>query len=208
MAADKIYPSAVIYKLFDKTDDKLVYIGSTGDFNKRLGEHKSNYKRYLKGNYHYVSSFDIIKLNNYDHAVLETFINISKADLLKKETEYMMKFDCVNKQKAFLTDEDKKANQCKHNKIYRSKNKDNIHKTKNEKFNCDVCNGKFTRVHKAQHEKTQKHIKALQAKLQALEKRVEQIESKNDEPKQDQPIHINMTNPIKPIIKIIKIIKK
>jgi hypothetical protein len=181
MASDKIYPSAVIYKLFDKSNDKLVYIGSTNDFNRRISAHKSAYKMYMNGKCRYITSFAIIKNNNYDYEILETFTNISKADLFKKETEYMISIDCVNKQKAYLSDEERKANHCEQNKIYRNKNKDNIHKTKNEKFNCDVCNGKYTRVHKSRHEHSKKHIKTLQAKLQALEKRVEEVEKKIDD---------------------------
>jgi hypothetical protein len=208
MAPDKIYETAVIYKLFDKNDDKLIYIGSTNDFNRRIREHKSKYIMYVNGTYHYVSSFDIIKLNNYDHGILETLNNISRADLLKKETEYIMKLDCLNKQKAFRSPEEKITYDRERKKIYYKNNKAYINQTQNEKFHCNVCNGKYTRAYKSEHEKTQKHIRALQSKLQALEKRVQEIESKVDETKQDQAINIHMVNPIKPIIKIIKIIKR
>lgn len=44
-----------IYMIYDNTNDN-VYIGSTTNtLKQRLQKHETSYKRYLKGNYHYVS---------------------------------------------------------------------------------------------------------------------------------------------------------
>jgi len=43
------------------------------------------------------------------------------------------------------------------NKNYREKNRDKILEYNNEKFNCE-CGGKYTRCHKARHERSKKHI--------------------------------------------------
>ncbi len=48
-------------------------------------------------------------------------------------------------------------------RIYREKNKEAIKERRKEtegvKFDCIFCGGKYTHKHKANHEKTQKHIK-------------------------------------------------
>ena len=46
-------------------------------------------------------------------------------------------------------------------KEYYEKNKDQIALKKSEKFNCDICGGKYTRRHKSSHEKSIKHREAL-----------------------------------------------
>ena len=42
-------------------------------------------------------------------------------------------------------------------KQYTEKNKDKISERNNQKYNCILCGGKYTRKHKAQHEKSMKH---------------------------------------------------
>lgn len=86
-----------IYKI---TNGELNYYGSTNrPLNIRLIEHISKYKRYLKGQYNYVSSFDIIKNANDNLTIelMEEFNYDDKNELLNKEKEYILNNECCNK---------------------------------------------------------------------------------------------------------------
>jgi hypothetical protein len=164
MSNMKIYDYACIYKL-ESADGSKVYYGSTSDYKKRMSLHKSNYKRYLNGTYHYVSSFDIIKNPGYTTAIIEEFTKISRQDLEKKESEYIQNNNCINKLK-LLNDKEKIENKKKHDKNYYNKNKSKI----NEKFSC-ACGGQFTKCNKSKHEQTKQHqsyIKSLQPIVQNI----------------------------------------
>ena len=56
-------------------------------------------------------------------------------------------------------------------KTYRENNEEKFKKYRVESqahrfepFVCDICGGKYTRVHKLEHERTEKHMKALDSK--------------------------------------------
>ena len=133
----------------------LQYVGSTThSLKKRLKSHKDDYKRFLKGLHPNVTSFDVIRGGNYDIELIEEIEFENKQDLYDIENIYIENVDCVNKYKA-NTGLTKKE----YDKEYRKENKEKI----NEKFNCD-CGGKYTKSHKARHEKTQKHKNFLNLK--------------------------------------------
>jgi len=95
--------SNIIYKLkarVNPLENTLVYIGSTKQgFNTRLSKHKHDYKRYLNGKYHYVSSFKLFEtygLNGVDVEVIEQLNNDNKIELLNKEKHYINTIECVN----------------------------------------------------------------------------------------------------------------
>jgi hypothetical protein len=75
-----------------------VYYGSTiQKINRRLQIHQSEYRRYLIGNHHYVSSFEIIQYNDAFIELVETVEYEDKEELTKREGYYIQNHDCVNK---------------------------------------------------------------------------------------------------------------
>ena len=183
---------AKIYQIKDNTNDNI-YIGSTcGSLNQRLSRHKSDYKRFLKGLFHNVKSFDILKNNNYKIELLENCEIKTKQELLERERYYIETNECLNKNipgrcdKQYYNDnKDKLKNRHKEyyddnkDKIiikkreYYEKNKDklnNRHKEYNnknkdklnEKFDCP-CGGNYSYSAKARHIKTAKHQNFLQS---------------------------------------------
>ena len=78
-----------------QTDE--VYIGSTvNSLERRLSGHKTDYKKYLKGVYHYVTSYEIVQ---YDDCYIELLeeVNIeNKQELHKLEGKYIKEMECVN----------------------------------------------------------------------------------------------------------------
>ena len=146
--------NAKIYKIVDNTNDNI-YIGSTCKTLKtRLSKHKCGYKRFLKGLYNNVKSFDIIKNNNYKIELLEDCNIKTKQELLARERFFIENNDCLNNNIPGRTDKEYKQYQ----KEYKKANKDKA----NEKFDCE-CGGKYTNCGKSHHIKTTKHIKFLES---------------------------------------------
>ena len=91
------YVNGKIYKIVDNTNGNI-YIGSTiQKLNERLRKHKWDYKKYLEGNSHFVSSFEIFKNNDYKIELLEDYPCNSKKNLETKEREFIENNICVNK---------------------------------------------------------------------------------------------------------------
>lgn len=113
------YKLSKIYKIVCSLTGK-VYVGSTCEptLAKRLTKHVGNYKCYLKGKYHYVTSFDIIKNNSYEIVLIEIFPCTSKDELHARERYWSNCIDCVNKHKnqGLL----KKIGQKEYDKLYRN----------------------------------------------------------------------------------------
>lgn len=90
--------SLVIYKLYSKIDNELIYIGSTKQSYQRLIKHRHDYKRYLNKKYNYVSCFKLFNkygVENVDFEIIDDQIE-DKKDLLIKEKYYINKYNCVN----------------------------------------------------------------------------------------------------------------
>ena len=97
-----------------------VYYGSTKKtLNKRLNEHKSGYRGYLKGKYPYTTSYELIQHDDAFIELIETVEYEDKETLKKQEGYYIQNHDCVNKHIAGLTRKET-------NKEYREKNKEYI----------------------------------------------------------------------------------
>jgi hypothetical protein len=76
-----------VYKIISNNSDKI-YIGSTGfGIEDRLSKHMLDYEFYEKNKYHYCSSYEVLRQGECKILLLEE--NISKKDLLCKESEYI-----------------------------------------------------------------------------------------------------------------------
>jgi hypothetical protein len=160
------YQNGKIYKLVSYQTDNI-YIGSTTtSLSKRKWSHKSKYNAWKKGDYHYVTSFEIIKYDDVKIILIENYASKSKNELLARERYYIENNNCVNKNvpgrkgKEYRLDNierirerDKKnynkENSAKYyqdNKLYRS-----------QQFLCE-CGVVYTRQHKKRHERTKKHL--------------------------------------------------
>ena len=78
-----------------------MYIGSTvQELSQRMTDHRKHYKQYLQGKRNYVNSFtmfDEFGVDNCQILLLEMYPCTCKAELHKKEGEYILNHDCVNK---------------------------------------------------------------------------------------------------------------
>ena len=120
-----------VYKITSsQTTD--VYIGSTVQcLIERLCHHKTNHSNYVQGNYHYVTSFKILK---YPDAKIELLYEgnfDTRQDLSKMEGCYIRSVDnCINKCVAGRSKkeyaEDRKDHLRIKNKEYRDNHKDEL----------------------------------------------------------------------------------
>lgn len=126
------YHNGKIYTIRSYQTDKY-YIGSTCQpLHKRLSQHRLNYKTYLNGMYHKVSSFEMIKYDDNYIELLENYKCENKEQLNRYEGELIRKFkdSCVNRCIAGRTlkeyYEDNKDKVQQQNKEYYHNNKESI----------------------------------------------------------------------------------
>ena len=87
-------------KIYMITTNKIyeVYIGSTiQTLEERLSSHKSDYKRWLKGEERYCTSFEILQYDDCEILLVEDYPCETEKELRLKEGEYICEMDCVNK---------------------------------------------------------------------------------------------------------------
>ena len=170
------YKNGKIYKISSNETDKC-YIGSTAQpLNKRLYNHRSNYKQYQSNKKDYTSSFEIIKYADNMIELLEAYPCNNKDELLSREGEWIKQTkNCVNmkipgrsakqyrkdnqviitkKKKTYY--EKNKNMLAEQSKIYREKNKEII-KEKKKKYS-EQNKEKINNKSKKYYEKNKKLI--------------------------------------------------
>ena len=163
-----------------QTDD--IYIGSTcSPLHKRFYQHKKNYRKWKNEKYNYTSSFEILQYKDVYIELLEEYPCNNKMELHKKEGEHIRSMNCVNKKKPYITEEERKENRIKNNKIRYENNKDEINK-KNKKYYEEnkekwqkwqkqyrkqkvlcVCGSNIPKYQIRRHERSKKHIKYIES---------------------------------------------
>ncbi len=146
-------------------ESELVYFGSTSQsLSQRMAGHRASYKHYLAGKYHWVSSFELLKLSDAYIELVRVIEYTVKAELNAVEGEYIRENTCVNNNQAgrtsakYYVDHKDKINE--YNTGYRIANAEKLALKACAKHTCE-CGGKFTTQKKAQHLRTAKHIKFL-----------------------------------------------
>ena len=126
------YSKGKIYSLRShQTDD--IYIGSTIEtLSARKAKHKADYKRFLKGLQHYITSYEILKFDDCYIELIENCPCKDKCELEKYEGKFIREMDCVNKHIAGRTlkeyREEHKEEIAEKNKKYRETHKEQIRK--------------------------------------------------------------------------------
>ena len=170
------YARGKIYSIYNSDTDSL-YIGSTIDtLNSRLLHHKSVFKKWKLGKYHYVSSFECFTTNNYKINLEYEYPCDTFKELIKEEGKLIKLFGCcVNKKIPGRTREeyyqDNREEICERVNNYRLENYEKIKLKKKEYYRqnqqriidkhskviiCE-CGDETTYGHHARHRKTQRH---------------------------------------------------
>ena len=134
------FKNGKIYKIVCNITEKF-YVGSTTKpLEIRLSEHETKYDSYLKDEYHYITSFEIIKNKNYYIELICNVQCISKDILKTFKNNYIKVLRCNNKvvpcrsDIQYRKDNAEKIKQYK--KIYRENNTEKI-KQQGKKYRKD-----------------------------------------------------------------------
>ena len=111
-----------IYKISSPSSAFAYYGSTTKALNQRLKQHKYDYKKYLDGKYHFVTSFEIVKFNDCKIELVSEYFYDTKKDLVRAEGIVIGENnDAINKRIAGRT-----------NQEYRENNKEKIQEFKKE----------------------------------------------------------------------------
>jgi hypothetical protein len=150
------YSKSKIYKIIDKSNNDI-YIGSTViELDKRLNKHVRDYNRYLNGKMNFISSFDILKNNNFDIELIILYPCNSRIELMQKENEYLQTLPCINRYKSYRTIDDLKAQVKKDNEKYKLNNPEKYKEHQEQrkiKIECEICKSCITKRNMARHKK-------------------------------------------------------
>ena len=162
-----------IYKICSPDCPDLVYIGSTKQkLSIRFSNHKGAFKSWKAGKIkNCPMSREIFENSDIDNVRIE-LIEVVEDQAFERERYYIDNIDCVNKNKPTRTHkeyrEDNKEIISEKSKTWQKINREkylNYQKEYREKTNkkndCAICGGIYTSANKAIHEKTKKHIKAM-----------------------------------------------
>jgi hypothetical protein len=131
------YQNGKIYKIVDRTNDNI-YVGSTVStlLSQRLSKHKSDYNCWSSKNINkgYLTSYEIIKNNDFYIELIELYPCSCVDELRQREGYYIKLLECVNKNIAGRNKKDSDKNYRINNdieikikkKTYRDNNKDKI----------------------------------------------------------------------------------
>jgi hypothetical protein len=133
------YSMGKIYRIVSKNTDKI-YVGSTTKDNlkTRLQQHESNYR--LQKSYY--TSYEILKLGDYDIELVEECNCNNKKELRMREKYWIDNSNCVNQVKPGRTRKERdnllvnKLKKAEQDKKYYEKNKDRLLE-KNREYNKD-----------------------------------------------------------------------
>lgn len=149
---------AHIYKITAPDTDRI-YIGSTTQtIERRFTSHKSKYKQYLNGKYHFISSFGLMDKNGVTIELIQTIENITKTELMQTERSYidLYRHCCVNLHNPFITDDERLKLNAKRQIEYREANRDSINAKRNARVTCPLCGCQSSRKNISTHQKTNK----------------------------------------------------
>jgi len=136
MGKTRNYQLGKIYKICSYQTDEC-YVGSTTEktLSRRLANHRGNLKLWIKDpkKQTYMTSFEILKYDDYYIELVELFPCNSKDELLKQEGKVIRLNNCVNRCIAGRSSKEYRQDNLEHYqnymKEYREKNKEHIKET-------------------------------------------------------------------------------
>ena len=150
------YQQGKIYAIICRKTERR-YVGSTYEptLAKRLAKHVADFKCWLENDkIRYKTSFDIIKDGDYYIVLLESYPCNSKDELRMCEQKHINLNDCVNKNKAFISEEERKEQSNQNAKQYYEKNSDEINAKARERVCCPICQKEINKSSLSRHYKT------------------------------------------------------
>jgi Uri superfamily endonuclease len=108
------YQRGKIYKIWSPSKN-LVYYGSTvQSISQRLTDHLKDFNKYTENKKRYYTSYLVLECDDYKIELVEDYPCNNKAQLHRKEGEYIKTNDCVNKVVAGRTKKEYRADNIEH----------------------------------------------------------------------------------------------
>ena len=127
-----------IYKITSAQTDNI-YIGSTTkSLERRLSNHKSDFKRYLNNKTHYKSGYDIVKFDDAIIELIEEKEFETKDEMLFRERYFIEQNKCINSSKRPIITHDEG-------------------KRERENIKC-ACGSSYKNGQQKRHNRTHKHM--------------------------------------------------
>jgi hypothetical protein len=124
------YKKSIIYKIACKTDESLIYVGSTTDFTKRKNSHKTACTNALDKT-HSTPVYVMIRANGgwdaFEMKPIKEFPCENKIQLVIEEERIRKEMNSnLNKIRAYRTEDEKKESKKEHNKAYKEANREQM----------------------------------------------------------------------------------
>ena len=148
-----------IYKIFCKTDDELVYYGSTTQKRvcNRISGHHADYRRWKLGKPHFVTSFLIIDTGDWDYMTVEKVMHDEKFELRNRERYWIQNNECINNNIPNNTPKESWKKWSDQNKEKIAEKRKDYKKQNKEKIACE-CGCIVSRINLPRHTRTKKHL--------------------------------------------------
>ena len=111
---------------------------------------------YQNKKFHYLTSFDIIKLGDVEIILVEKYPCTDKNELHARETYWIEKLKDITVNKVNPFSNWTKEEKTEYSHAYHEDNKTRINERKRMKFDCD-CGGKYTHTVRERHNSSQMH---------------------------------------------------
>lgn len=169
------YENGKIYTIRCKTDDSLIYVGSTiQPLHQRWAGHKKDskndilpfYKNIIKWEEWYIELYENFpcenreQLNKREGEIIRLIGNLNYNIAGRNLQEYYQDNKDKLKHNISVYKNDNKEKIDKSNKEYRQKNRDIINDKKKQENICE-CGSSYTISHKARHLKSKRHLNFL-----------------------------------------------
>ena len=162
--SENLYENSKIYKIVDNAYTEQ-YIGSTTvGLSTRMARHRAKYRCFKRGLKYHGSCFllfDKYGLENCKIELIEHYPCKDKDELRKREGYWIENTDCVNKYVAGRTQNEWHILHRKDKQEYDKIRYASLKPLLSEKLICQGCGSTYTVYHKKRHERSQKHINAL-----------------------------------------------
>lgn len=135
------YKRGKIYKIVcNKTG--LQYVGSTCEptLSRRLAVHKNDYNNYLNKKRRNITSFEVLKNNDYSIILIEDYPCNRKEQLLQRERWFIENTECVNKRTPYISCDEHIEHKKEQQHTYYEKNKDIILERNKKYYDCNKTN--------------------------------------------------------------------
>tara|TARA_R110000822_G_C15132220_1_gene475221 strand:+ start:70 stop:726 length:657 start_codon:yes stop_codon:yes gene_type:complete len=171
-----------IYKIFCKTDDELVYYGSTTlRVCKRIKQHQYDYNYWKNENNYFATSFLIIDTGDWDYITVENVVYDEPFELRNRERWYIQNNECINKNIPNTTSKESGKKWRDNNKVklkqYQEDNKEKMKEYQKEYYKQNDQRNK--EKHKEYYKQNETRVKEYQK--QYREQNGEKIKKRKNE---------------------------